>query len=67
MMMMMMNPVVVWRLQGVKVRYEIPSTDPNGEHRRLAKMFGTIQEAKTQLYIEDYSVSQTSLEQASPT
>jgi hypothetical protein len=50
-------------LQGAKVRYEIFSKLPNGKTRRLSEMFGVIEGNKTNLRIEDYSVSQTSLEQ----
>ena len=49
--------------QGTKVRYEVPSKEPSGAERKLSQMFGTIEEAKEKLCVEDYSVSQTSLEQ----
>lgn len=49
--------------QGAKVRYEIPAKDPQGNPRKLSQMFGVIEQDKDNLFVEDYSVSQTSLEQ----
>eukprot|EP00624_Nannochloropsis_granulata_P007885 evm.model.NODE_9938_length_23979_cov_25.075108.3 len=50
--------------QATKARFEIPSKDTTtGAPRQLSEMFGLIEEHKVRLYIEDYSVSQTSLEQ----
>lgn len=50
--------------QGTKVRFEIPSKDTTtGAPRQLSDMFGLIEEHKIRLHMEDYSVSQTSLEQ----
>jgi hypothetical protein len=50
--------------QGTKVRFEIPSKDTTtGAPRQLSDMFGLIEEHKARLHMEDYSVSQTSLEQ----
>lgn len=50
--------------QGTKVRFEIPSKDTTtGAPRQLSDMFGLIEEHKVRLHMEDYSVSQTSLEQ----
>lgn len=44
--------------QGAKLRFEIPS-----KGHTLAGLFGEIEDAKAELCVEDYSVSQTSLEQ----
>jgi ATP-binding cassette, subfamily A (ABC1), member 3 len=49
--------------QGAKVRYEIPGRDASGKPLKLSTMFGTIEGAKADLHIDDYSLSQTSLEQ----
>ncbi len=50
--------------QGAKVRFEIPAKDTGtGAVRQLSDMFGLIEAEKAGLHIEDYSVSQTSLEQ----
>jgi len=43
---------------GTKLRYEVPS-----QGTTLAAIFGTLEERRTELFIEDYAVSQTSLEQ----
>ncbi len=44
--------------QGAKLRFEIPA-----KGHTLAGLFGAIEDVKAELCIEDYSVSQTSLEQ----
>jgi len=50
--------------QATKARFEIPSKDTTtGAPRQLSEMFGLIEEHKVPLFIENYSVSQTSLEQ----
>ena len=50
----------------MKLRYEVPSYDPSGNLRKLSAMFGVIESVKASLFIEDYSISQTSLEQVRP-
>merc|ERR1739848_667417 len=54
---------IVREQQISKVRYEIVSTNPDGSHRKIADMFGLIESKKQNLRIEEYSISQTSLEQ----
>jgi ATP-binding cassette, subfamily A (ABC1), member 3 len=44
--------------QGTKLRFEVPS-----KGHSLAGLFGAIEDVRGELFIEDYSVSQTSLEQ----
>jgi len=51
--------------QTSKVRVEITAVDPSSPtgRRRLSTMFGSIEAKKDALRIQEYSVSQTSLEQ----
>ena len=50
--------------QPTKLRVEIDALDNNtGKRRLLGKMFGTVEANKDKLKIQDYSISQTSLEQ----
>ena len=52
--------MVEW--QGSKIRFEVPSTI-GGERLKLSSMFGKLTAAKAQLGLQEYSLSQTSLEQ----
>ncbi len=49
--------------QSSKVRVEIESLDSNGSKRSLSYMFGIIEKGKDKSHIQEYSISQTSLEQ----
>lgn len=49
--------------QASKVRIEISNRDANGNKRKLSAMFGAIEAKKLHLFIQEYSISQTSLEQ----
>lgn len=49
--------------QTSKVRVEISASSMNGDIRRLSYMFGIIESNRNNLFIDDYSISQTSLEQ----
>mmetsp|Transcript_19382 Transcript_19382/g.36014 ORF Transcript_19382/g.36014 Transcript_19382/m.36014 type:complete len:1964 (+) Transcript_19382:180-6071(+) len=49
--------------QGHKVRYEVPHTREGGEKLRLSAMFGKLTSEKENLGLQEYSLSQTSLEQ----
>ncbi len=46
-----------------KIRVEIDSMDNKGSKRSLSYMFGVIEKGKKNAYIQEYSISQTSLEQ----
>ena len=46
-----------------KVRVEVSSFSDETTRRRLGQMFGSIEARKQELFIQDYSISQTSLEQ----
>ena len=46
-----------------KVRYDIFSTTPDGIPRKMSSMFALMEEQKAALHIQEYSISQTSLEQ----
>ena len=49
--------------QPSKVRIEVPVLAANGDKRKLSAMFGAVERVKEQLRIQEYSISQTSLEQ----
>ena len=46
-----------------KVRYEVLSINPNGTPRQISSMFALVENRKATLKIQEYSISQTSLEQ----
>jgi hypothetical protein len=46
-----------------KIRLEIPSEVSDGVKRPISSLFGEIELKKEELSIQDYSISQTSLEQ----
>ena len=46
-----------------KVRYEVLSINPNGTPRQISSMFALVENRKAALKIQEYSISQTSLEQ----
>ena len=48
---------------GNTLRYQIPTTDPNGVKRELADMFALIEADKEQLCIQNYAIGQMSLEE----
>ena len=48
---------------GSTLRYQIPTTDPNGVKRELADMFALIEADKEQLCIQNYAIGQMSLEE----
>ena len=54
---------VVRERQTTKIRIEIKSVNANGSKRLLSTVFSAIENNKTNLNIQDYCVSQTSLEQ----
>ena len=50
--------------QNTRVRVEVSSTNPiTNEKRKFASMFAAVEEKKTELRIQEYSIAQTSLEQ----
>ena len=49
--------------QLLKIRMEVSATNQNGSKRHLAGMFGAVEKVKSELRIQEYSISQTSLEQ----
>ena len=50
--------------QNTRVRVEVSSTNPiTNENRKFASMFAAVEEKKTELRIQEYSIAQTSLEQ----
>jgi hypothetical protein len=49
--------------QTSKVRVEVSASTMTGDIRRLSYMFGLIESNRKNLFIDDYSISQTSLEQ----
>jgi ATP-binding cassette subfamily A (ABC1) protein 3 len=49
--------------QQAKVRIEVSAKGSGGEHRKLSTMFGAIEEQKSYIGIQEYSIGQTSLEQ----
>jgi ATP-binding cassette subfamily A (ABC1) protein 3 len=53
---------VVRERQGLKLRYEVPHTI-QGTKLRLSGMFKTMEKEKVRLNLQEYSLSQTSLEQ----
>ena len=46
-----------------KVRYEILSNNLNGTPRQISSLFALMEEHKAALHVQEYSISQTSLEQ----
>jgi len=49
--------------QGSKVRFEVPHIDEDGRELKLSEMFGELTREKESLDLQEYSLSQTSLEQ----
>ena len=49
--------------QGNKVRYEVPHVGVDGKALKLSAMFGELTKQKESLDLQEYSLSQTSLEQ----
>jgi ATP-binding cassette subfamily A (ABC1) protein 3 len=49
--------------QGMKMRFEVPHSSPQGIPLKLSAMFGTFQKNKETFNVQEYSLSQTSLEQ----
>ena len=49
--------------QGNKVRYEVPHIGKENEPLKLSTMFGELTRQKKELGLQEYSLSQTSLEQ----
>ena len=48
---------------GNTLRYQVPTTDPNGVKRNLADMFELVEAKRGRLNIENYAIGQMSLEQ----
>jgi len=57
------NGFIIRERQHSKVRFEVPKMAPDGGLRRLSDMFSLLESHKEALFIAEYSVSQTSLEQ----
>ena len=57
------NGFYVRERQPSKLRIEVSSITENNQRRRLSTMFGAIESQKEILRIQEYSISQTSLEQ----
>jgi hypothetical protein len=49
--------------QSTKIRTEVGATNADGSKRKLSAMFSAVERSRKDLCIQDYSVSQTSLEQ----
>ena len=49
--------------QGMRLRYEVPHSSPEGIPLKLSAMFGAFQMNKDNYNVQEYSLSQTSLEQ----
>jgi hypothetical protein len=49
--------------QSTKIRTEVGATNADGSKRKLSTMFSAVERCRKDLFIQDYSVSQTSLEQ----
>lgn len=54
---------VIRERQMSKIRMEVSSVNADGSRRDLSSMFGSIERRKEYLRIQEYSISQTSLEQ----
>jgi ATP-binding cassette, subfamily A (ABC1), member 3 len=54
---------VLREIQGSKVRVEVPFLMSDGTHRKLSTMFGAMEREKANLFVREYSIAQTSLEQ----
>jgi ATP-binding cassette subfamily A (ABC1) protein 3 len=49
--------------QNTKIRTEVGATNSDGSKRKLSTLFSAVESRRKDLFIQDYSVSQTSLEQ----
>ncbi len=49
--------------QITKVRFEIRANDPSGNIRKLSSLFDMFERKRSELFVQEYSIAQTSLEQ----
>lgn len=54
---------IVREIQGFKIRVEVPFLLGDGSKRKLSTMFGVMEREKASLFVREYSIAQTSLEQ----
>jgi ATP-binding cassette, subfamily A (ABC1), member 3 len=54
---------LVREIQGSKIRVEVPFLLEDGSQRKLSTMFGVMEREKATLFVREYSIAQTSLEQ----
>ena len=54
--------LVLKEAQGAKLRFELAGEDARGARRKLADLFDTMESAKERYSLQEYSLSQTSLE-----
>jgi ATP-binding cassette, subfamily A (ABC1), member 3 len=54
---------IVREIQGSKIRVEVPFLLGDGSQRKLSTMFGVMEREKASLFVREYSIAQTSLEQ----